>query len=76
MTTVVTPISSLVSGCTHYRSSTLINHRARREGRNRQQQHERTRGATKKSGTYTEPGDEEGLDAVTADGQDGTSATR
>ncbi|KAI4613014.1 hypothetical protein J4E90_000186 [Alternaria incomplexa] len=36
---------------------------------------ERTRGATKKSGTYTEPGDEEGLGAA-ADGSDGTSATR
>jgi hypothetical protein len=37
---------------------------------------ERTRGATKKAGTYTEPSDEEGLDEVTADGQDGTSAGR
>jgi hypothetical protein len=33
----------------------------------------RTRGATKKSGTYTEPGDEEGLGAA-ADGSDGRSA--
>lgn len=36
---------------------------------------ERTRGATKQSGTYTEPGDEEGLGAA-ADGSDGTSSTR
>ncbi|CAN9080093.1 hypothetical protein CUC08_Gglean007099 [Alternaria sp. MG1] len=36
---------------------------------------ERTRGATKQSGTYAEPGDEEGLGAA-ADGSDGTSATR
>ncbi|KAK1911463.1 hypothetical protein P3342_012764 [Pyrenophora teres f. teres] len=35
---------------------------------------ERTRGATKTSGTYREPGDEEGLGAA-ADGSDGTSAT-
>ncbi|KAL6704349.1 hypothetical protein ACN47E_008305 [Coniothyrium glycines] len=37
---------------------------------------ERTRGATKEAGTYTEPDDEEGLDAVTNGGQDGTSAGR
>ncbi|CAA9966646.1 hypothetical protein CFE70_009828 [Pyrenophora teres f. teres 0-1] len=36
---------------------------------------ERTRGATKTSGTYREPGDEEGLGAA-ADGSDGTSAVR
>jgi hypothetical protein len=36
---------------------------------------ERTRHATKKAGTYTEPGDEEGLGAA-ADGSDGTSSTR
>jgi hypothetical protein len=37
---------------------------------------ERTRGATKKAGTYTEPSDEEGLDEVTQGGQDGTSSGR
>ncbi|KAH7400712.1 hypothetical protein DE146DRAFT_471350 [Phaeosphaeria sp. MPI-PUGE-AT-0046c] len=37
---------------------------------------ERTRGATKKSGTYTEPGDEEEVDNLTAGGQDGTSSGR
>ncbi|KAF1836989.1 hypothetical protein BDW02DRAFT_197696 [Decorospora gaudefroyi] len=36
----------------------------------------RTRGAAKKAGTYTEPGDEDELDKVTANGQDGTSALR
>ncbi|EDU51225.1 hypothetical protein PtrSN002B_005708 [Pyrenophora tritici-repentis] len=36
---------------------------------------ERTRGATKTSGTYREPGDEEGLGAA-ADGSDGTSSVR
>ena len=37
---------------------------------------ERTRGATKKAGTYTEPSDEEGIDDLTGSGQDGTSAGR
>ncbi|KAH7077846.1 hypothetical protein BKA63DRAFT_272994 [Paraphoma chrysanthemicola] len=37
---------------------------------------ERTRGATKKAGTYTEPSDEEGIDDLTAGGQDGTSSGR
>jgi hypothetical protein len=36
---------------------------------------ERTRGATKKSGTYAEPGDDEGLESV-VDGNDGTSSGR
>ncbi|EOA82506.1 hypothetical protein ACJQWK_04905 [Exserohilum turcicum] len=36
---------------------------------------ERTRGATKKAGTYTEPGDDEGLGAA-ATGEDGTSSGR
>ncbi len=36
---------------------------------------ERTRGATKQSGTYAEPGDEEGLEAA-IDDNDGTSAGR
>ncbi|KAF1947627.1 hypothetical protein EJ02DRAFT_417144 [Clathrospora elynae] len=35
-----------------------------------------TRGATKKSGTYTEPSDEEGFDEYIAGGQDGTSSGR
>ncbi|KAH3980799.1 hypothetical protein HBH70_064200 [Parastagonospora nodorum] len=35
---------------------------------------ERTRGATKKAGTYTEPGDD--VDDLTAGGQDGTSSGR
>jgi len=37
---------------------------------------ERTRGATKKAGTYTEPSDEEGIDEMTSGGQDGTSSGR
>ncbi|KAF2033628.1 hypothetical protein EK21DRAFT_58318 [Setomelanomma holmii] len=37
---------------------------------------ERTRGATKKAGTYTEPSDEEGIDDLTAGGDDGTSSGR
>ncbi|KAL5120672.1 hypothetical protein ACEQ8H_001421 [Pleosporales sp. CAS-2024a] len=37
---------------------------------------ERTRGATKKAGTYTEPGDEVEVDVLTAGGHDGTSAGR
>ncbi|KAF1920941.1 hypothetical protein BDU57DRAFT_488169 [Ampelomyces quisqualis] len=37
---------------------------------------ERTRGATKKAGTYTEPGDEEEVDNLTAGGNDGTSSGR
>ncbi|KAH8732554.1 hypothetical protein GQ44DRAFT_735426 [Phaeosphaeriaceae sp. PMI808] len=37
---------------------------------------ERTRGATKKAGTYTEPSDEEGINDLTASGQDGTSSGR
>ncbi|KAF2828489.1 hypothetical protein CC86DRAFT_437794 [Ophiobolus disseminans] len=37
---------------------------------------ERTRGATKEAGTYTEPSDEEGLNEVTSGGQDGTSSGR
>ena len=36
---------------------------------------ERTRGATKQSGTYTEPGDDEGLERA-VDGNDGTSSGR
>ncbi|KAH6616330.1 hypothetical protein C7974DRAFT_416476 [Boeremia exigua] len=36
---------------------------------------ERTRGATKESGTYTEPGDDEGLEAALQD-NDGTSSGR
>ncbi|KAF1365476.1 hypothetical protein EJ07DRAFT_96312, partial [Lizonia empirigonia] len=36
---------------------------------------ERTRGATKKSGTYTEPGDDEGLEDV-IEANDGTSSGR
>lgn len=37
---------------------------------------ERTRGATKKAGTYTEPGDEEEMDEITSGGEDGTSVGR
>ncbi|KAJ4382445.1 hypothetical protein N0V86_002780 [Didymella sp. IMI 355093] len=36
---------------------------------------ERTRGAAKQSGTYTEPGDDEGLEAA-VEGNDGTSSGR
>jgi hypothetical protein len=36
----------------------------------------RTRGAAKQSGAYTEPGDEEEVDNLTAGGQDGTSSGR
>ncbi|KAF3036108.1 hypothetical protein E8E11_003839 [Didymella keratinophila] len=36
---------------------------------------ERTRGAAKQSGTYAEPGDDEGLERA-VDGNDGTSAGR
>ncbi|KAJ8111246.1 hypothetical protein OPT61_g6118 [Boeremia exigua] len=36
---------------------------------------ERTRGAAKQAGTYTEPGDEEGLEAA-IEGNDGTSSGR
>ncbi|KAL1607168.1 hypothetical protein SLS59_002872 [Nothophoma quercina] len=36
---------------------------------------ERTRGATKQSGTYTEPGDDEGLE-IAVDRNDGTSSGR
>ncbi|KAF1932579.1 uncharacterized protein M421DRAFT_416203 [Didymella exigua CBS 183.55] len=36
---------------------------------------ERTRGASKKSGTYTEPGDDEGLERA-VEGNDGTSSGR
>ncbi|KAJ4338539.1 hypothetical protein N0V87_003868 [Didymella glomerata] len=36
---------------------------------------ERTRGAAKQSGTYTEPGDDEGLESA-VDRNDGTSAGR
>jgi hypothetical protein len=36
----------------------------------------RTRGASKQSGAYTEPGDEEEVDNLTAGGQDGTSSGR
>ncbi|KZM21987.1 uncharacterized protein EKO05_0005067 [Ascochyta rabiei] len=36
---------------------------------------ERTRGATKKSGTYTEPGDDEGLEGA-VEANDGTSSGR
>jgi hypothetical protein len=35
---------------------------------------ERTRGAAKKAGTYTEPADEDAIDDLTAGGQDGTSS--